>query len=42
MKLSHLFGQTLRDAPAEAEVVSHSLLMRAGFPHPETSDFVVK
>jgi len=34
MKLNHLFGQTLRDAPAEAEVVSHSLLMRAGFIRP--------
>jgi prolyl-tRNA synthetase len=31
MKLSQLFGQTLRDTPAEAEVVSHPLLMRAGF-----------
>ncbi len=34
MKISQLFGQTLRDAPAEAEVVSHSLLMRAGFIRP--------
>ncbi|MCX6035891.1 MAG: proline--tRNA ligase, partial [Chloroflexi bacterium] len=34
MKLSQLFGQTLRDAPAEAEVVSHQLLMRAGFIRP--------
>jgi prolyl-tRNA synthetase len=34
MKLSNLFGQTLRDAPAEAEVISHSLLMRAGFIRP--------
>jgi prolyl-tRNA synthetase len=34
MKLSQLFGQTLREAPAEAEVVSHSLLMRAGFIRP--------
>jgi prolyl-tRNA synthetase len=34
MKLSQLFGQTLRDAPAEAEVVSHCLLMRAGFIRP--------
>ncbi|MDI6769281.1 MAG: hypothetical protein QMD04_06355 [Anaerolineales bacterium] len=33
MKLSQLFGQTLRDAPTEAEVISHSLLMRAGI-HP--------
>ncbi len=34
MKLSRLFGQTLRDAPTEAEVVSHQLLMRAGFIRP--------
>ncbi|MFA5872680.1 MAG: hypothetical protein WC832_01825 [Anaerolineales bacterium] len=31
MKISQLFGQTLRDAPAESEVVSHNLLMRAEF-----------
>ncbi|MCC6192191.1 MAG: proline--tRNA ligase [Anaerolineales bacterium] len=29
--MSHQFGQTLREAPAEAEVVSHQLLVRAGF-----------
>jgi prolyl-tRNA synthetase len=34
MKLSQLFGQTLRDAPTEAEVISHQLLMRAGFIRP--------
>jgi prolyl-tRNA synthetase len=34
MKMSQLFGQTLRDAPAEAEVESHKLLMRAGFIRP--------
>jgi prolyl-tRNA synthetase len=34
MKLSQLFGQTLRDAPAEADVASHQLLMRAGFIRP--------
>ncbi|MGA2488995.1 MAG: proline--tRNA ligase [Anaerolineales bacterium] len=34
MKLSLIFGQTLRDAPAEADVESHSLLMRAGFIRP--------
>jgi prolyl-tRNA synthetase len=34
MKLSQLFGQTLRDTPAETEVVSHQLLMRAGFIRP--------
>ncbi len=34
MKMSQLFGQTLRDAPAEADVDSHKLLMRAGFIRP--------
>ncbi len=34
MKMSQLFGQTLREAPVEAEVVSHALLMRAGFIRP--------
>ena len=31
MRMTQLFGQTLRDAPAEAQVVSHQLLLRAGF-----------
>ena len=31
MRMSQLFGQTLRDAPAEAEVTSHQLLLRAGY-----------
>jgi prolyl-tRNA synthetase len=31
MRMSHLFGQTLREPPAEAEVDSHKLLVRAGF-----------
>ena len=31
MKLSQLFGQTLRDTPTEADAASHQLLMRAGF-----------
>jgi prolyl-tRNA synthetase len=31
MKFSKLFGQRLREAPSEAEVVSHRLLLRAGF-----------
>jgi prolyl-tRNA synthetase len=31
MRMSQLFGQTLRDAPAEAEVDSHKLLVRAAF-----------
>ncbi len=31
MRLSKLFSQTLREAPAESEVASHQLLIRAGF-----------
>ncbi len=31
MKMTQLFAQTLREAPAEAEVASHALLVRAGF-----------
>ena len=31
MRLSRLFSQTLREIPAEAEVSSHQLLVRAGF-----------
>ncbi len=31
MKMSKLFSQTLRDRPAEAEIASHELLLRAGF-----------
>lgn len=31
MKLSRLLAPTLRDVPAEAEVISHQLLMRAGY-----------
>lgn len=31
MRLSQLFNLTLREAPAEAEVASHQLLVRAGF-----------
>jgi len=34
MRMRHLFGQTLRDTPAEAETASHRLLMRAGFIRP--------
>jgi prolyl-tRNA synthetase len=30
MRLSRLFGKTLRQAPAEAESISHQLLLRAG------------
>lgn len=34
MRMSQLFSQTLREAPAEAEVTSHKLLLRAGFIRP--------
>ena len=34
MRLSRAFFQTLRDAPADAELVSHQLLLRAGFIQP--------
>lgn len=31
MRVSHLFGETIREAPAEAETASHQLLVRAGY-----------
>ena len=31
MRMSHLFSQTLRQAPSDSEVASHQLLVRAGF-----------
>ena len=31
MRMSQLFSQTLRESPADAEVESHKLLVRAGF-----------
>jgi prolyl-tRNA synthetase len=31
MKMSNLFFQTLREVPTDAEVISHQLLVRAGF-----------
>ncbi len=31
MRMTRLFGQTLREAPSDAEVVSHQLLVRAGY-----------
>jgi prolyl-tRNA synthetase len=37
MRYSRLFGRTLRDDPAEAEVISHRLLQRAGFIKPLAS-----
>ena len=37
MKLSQLFAPTLREDPADAEVVSHKLLLRAGYIRRVTS-----
>ncbi len=37
MRQSRLFGRTLRDDPAEAEIISHKLLQRAGFIKPVAS-----
>ncbi len=37
MRYSQLFGRTLREDPAEAEIVSHRLLQRAGFIKPLAS-----
>jgi prolyl-tRNA synthetase len=34
MRLSQAFGKTLREAPADAEMVSHQLLIRANFVRP--------
>ena len=34
MRMSRLFGRTLREAPAEAEMISHQLLLRAGMIRP--------
>ncbi|NMA52884.1 MAG: hypothetical protein GX949_07770, partial [Peptococcaceae bacterium] len=31
MRTKELYAPTLREVPAEAEVVSHQLLLRAGF-----------
>ena len=31
MRQSNLFGKTLREAPKEAQAISHQLLLRAGF-----------
>lgn len=31
MRMSRMFGHTLRDVPSEADVASHQLLLRAGF-----------
>ncbi len=37
MRLSKLFGKTLRDDPQEAELASHRLMLRAGFIHQVSS-----
>ena len=37
MRFSKLFGKTLREAPAEAESISHQLLLKAGMIAQETS-----
>ena len=37
MRLSKLFGKTLREVPAEAETISHQLLLRAGMIHQEAA-----
>ena len=37
MRWSTLFGKTLRDDPADAEIVSHSLMLRAGMIHQVSS-----
>ncbi len=37
MRLSKAFGRTLREVPAEAEMISHKLLLRAGMIRPLTS-----
>ena len=34
MRLSQLFGKTLREAPADAELISHQLLIRGNFVRP--------
>ncbi|OPX86220.1 MAG: Proline--tRNA ligase [Pelotomaculum sp. PtaB.Bin104] len=39
MRTTELLAPTLREVPAEAEVVSHQLLMRAGFIRRETAGF---
>ena len=34
MRISHLFGLTLREAPADVELVSHQLMLRAALIRP--------
>ena len=42
MRFSQLFGRTLRDDPAEAEIISHRLLQRAGFIKPLASGIITQ
>ena len=37
MKISNLFGKTMRDDPSEAETAGHKLLLKAGFVQPLAS-----
>lgn len=41
MRLSNLFSRTLRDAPADADLTSHALLVRAGMVRPLASGLYV-
>ena len=41
MRLSRLFGKTLRDDPAEAELVSHRLMLKAGMIYQAASGGVL-
>jgi prolyl-tRNA synthetase len=34
MRMAHLFGRTLREAPADVELISHQLMVRAGMVRP--------
>lgn len=34
MRMSHLFGRTLREAPGDVELISHQLMLRAGMIRP--------
>ena len=34
MRMSHVFGQTLREVPSEAKSPGHQLLLRSGFIRP--------
>ena len=34
MRMSHMFGRTLREAPGDVEIVSHRLMLRAGMIRP--------